>query len=100
MKRKYVVVEDHDGSGMFCLGVFNDYRTAIGEIMNSIWQFQESYKKEGDIFKYTEPYVMEGDAGEAIEITFKAYCWKEEMKHYCYVLYLDEEEERERNETD
>lgn len=28
-KQKYVVVSEHDGGGVFCYGIYNDYDTAL-----------------------------------------------------------------------
>ena len=92
MKRQFVAIEDHVDGGMFCLGIFDDYRTAVGEIMDSVWEFKENYRKEGDIFHYTEMENMEGDYGEVMTVTFKKNCWEKERHHYYYILYDDSEE--------
>lgn len=91
-KRRFVVVEDHDGGGMFCLGIFDDYRTALGTAIDAVWEFKQSYLKEGDTFRYTEMENMEGDGGEVMEVTFKSHCWEKELKHYYYILFDEEDE--------
>lgn len=57
--------------------------------MNSIWDLKDSYRKEGDIFEYTEPEMMEGECGEVIMVRFKANSWDKECKHYYYILLAD-----------
>lgn len=91
-KRRFVVVEDHDGGWMFCLGIFDDYRTALGTAIDAVWEFKQNYLKEGDTFRYTEMENMEGDGGEVMEVTFKSYCWEKEHKHYYYILFDEEDE--------
>lgn len=91
-KRRFVVVEDHDGGGMFCLGIFDDYRTALGTAIDAVWEFKQNYLKEGDTFRYTEMENMEGDGGEVMEVTFKSHCWEKELKHYYYILFDEEDE--------
>ena len=72
---------------MFCLGIFKDYRTAVGAIMDNIWDLKDSYRGEGDVFEYSEPEMMEGECGEVITVRFKGSSWKEEFKHYYYILF-------------
>lgn len=91
-KRRFVVVEDHDGDGMFCLGIFDDYRTALGTAIDSVWEFKQNYLHDGDSFHYTEMENMEGDGGEFMEVTFKSHCWEKELKHYYYILFDEEDE--------
>ena len=91
ISRKYVAVEDQDGSGMFCLGIFYDHKTAVGAIMEEIWDFRQSYQEEGCIFEHTELSMMEGEGGEIMTLRFKAPCWEKEMKYYYYILYSDME---------
>lgn len=89
MSKRFVAIEDHADGGMLCLGIFKDYRTAVGEIMESIWDFKDNYKNEGDIFEYTEPEIMEGEGGEIMTVRFKRSSWKEERKQYYYILLAD-----------
>lgn len=91
MSKRFVAIEDHVDGGMFCLGIFKDYRTAVGEIMESIWDFKDSYKNEGDVFEYSEPETMEGECGEVMTVRYKHSSWKEECKHYYYILFSEEE---------
>jgi len=89
-KQKYVVVNEHDGGGVFCYGIYNDYDTALGVIMKSIRDFMQSYTDDGDEFRYTLPYRMEGDGGDAIAVTYKAAGWGNAKKDYYYVLFTED----------
>ena len=90
-KRRFVVVEDHDGDGMFCLGIFDDYMTALGTAIDAVWEFKQNYLDDGDSFHYTEMENMEGEGGEFMKVTFKAACWEKEHKMYEYILYAEDE---------
>ena len=83
---RWVVVEDKEDSGIFCLGIFKDYLTAVGRVMDEIYSFHESYKDEGDEFSYTDLWPTEGDGGYGITVTFKAAGWKAPHTHTFYVL--------------
>ena len=89
-KRKYVLVTDSQDTIM-CLGIYENYYEALGHAMDSIFQFKESYKGEGDIFQISDPFLLDSDAGEGIEITYKASCWEEPYKEMYCILYTDEE---------
>ena len=88
--RKFVLIEEAN-AGMFCLGIFKDYRTAVGEAMESVWEFKESYQDEGDIFEYSEFEGMEGDEGVMMTVKFKAACWEKELEHHYYIMRAEEE---------
>lgn len=91
MSRKYVAVNDAQGSGVFCLGVFDDYYTALGKVMCEVWQAKESYnEKEGDLFQHDEMGMMEGECGEIMTVKYKHRKWEKEHEEYYYILYLDE----------
>lgn len=93
---QYVVVSESDDGAHFCLGIFNNYKTAIGEIMEHIWDFKESYKDEGDMFEITDPYDMEGEGGWCITITYKSKHWEHEpCKEHYMVLYHTVEDGKE-----
>ncbi len=87
---KYVVVNEHDGGGVFCYGIYDDYDVAIGVAMRNILDFKQSYTDEGDVFDLTEPYRMEGDGGDAITVTYKAAGWENAKKDYYYVLFTED----------
>ena len=88
--RKFVLIEEAD-AGMFCLGIFKDYRTAIGEVMERVWEFKESYQNEGDVFEYSE---FEGiEDGAMMTVKFKAACWKKECEERYYILRAEKEDE-------
>ncbi len=94
--RRYVVtVENHYGP-TFCLGVYKTYEKAVTCIMENIWDFQLSYKKEGDIFLTSELQDMSDDAGKFIVVKYKAHCWTHTDEPYqdiYRILYADEEDE-------
>ena len=90
---KYVVAEDLSGGGVFCLGIYDNYHTALGHIITEILDFKKSYQGDGDFFEYTDPYRMEGDGGDCIAVKFKAACWthKEEPEtEYYYILFHED----------
>jgi len=43
-KKRFVVIESDDA--MFCTGIFHDRKTAIGAVMESVWDFKNSYQEE------------------------------------------------------
>lgn len=92
MKRQFVVVSQND-DGMWCHGIFDDYYTALGHVMEMIWEFKESYKGEGDSFEFTEAYYMEGDGGYCVHVKFKHSGWEKECEEFYYILFNDEENE-------
>ncbi len=99
--KKWVVIEQSGDNGIrdgiFCTGIFNDVETAIGHAMNSIWDFQDSYKGEGDSFEISSPQDTEGDGGFAIFAKYKAASWEHECVSYWYILDIsDEEKENEK----
>lgn len=61
-----------------------------GVIMKSIRDFMQSYTDDGDEFRYTLPYRMEGDGGDAIAVTYKAAGWGNAKKDYYYVLFTED----------
>ena len=89
---QFVLIEEHGGDGIFCIGVFDDVEKAIGHAMNAIWDFQNSYKDEGDKFEISAPYDLEGDAGFGIDVTFKYSKWDHECTHHWYILDYTKEE--------
>ena len=88
---KYIAIEDHVENGMYCIGIFNDHRTAVGAIVSNLWEFQKSYKKPGDCFSYSTLEPMEGYGGEMMKVTFKAACWEQPKEHNYFVLYAEED---------
>ena len=90
-KQKYVVVNEHDGGGVFCFGVYDDYDKALGVVMRNIWDFKESYKDDGDTFEISAPYPLEGDGGYGIAVTYKAKSWEKPYKDYYFILYTEDE---------
>ena len=89
--RRFVLINDQIDDGIFCLGIFHDYRTAVGEVMERVWEFKESYQNEGDVFEYSE---FEGiEDGAMMTVKFKAACWKEECEERYYILRAEKEDE-------
>ena len=86
--KRWVVVTNRGTDGVFCRGVFKRYRTALGEVMDDIFDFQSNYQNDGDIFLVGTPYQMEGEGGECIEVTYKAMCWEKECKDEYYILKM------------
>ena len=87
--KQWVVVEEDDGGDVFCLGIYNDIYTAIGYAMSHIWEFEESYKKDGDFFEYTHFEELDCESGFFCEVKYKAWCWthmKEPLKDTYFIL--------------
>lgn len=96
MLRRYVsTLETHDNT-TFCLGIHKTPEKAVAKIMEHIWDFQLSYKEDGDIFKVSELRDMADDTGKYITVEFKKHQWDfldEPYKdNYC-ILYGEEDEE-------
>ena len=84
--KHFVVIEEGEDS-IFCLGVFDNYHSAVGATMESIWEFSESYQDEGDEFWYSKtPYRLEGDAGQGIEVAYKCHAWETTHKSHYFIL--------------
>lgn len=92
-KRRFVVVESPDRCGVFCHGIFDDYRTAIGEAMESVWELEECYQDKGDYFSYTRFEGMDGEGGFVMEVKYKKACWDEVCTDYYYILFDDGDDE-------
>ena len=84
--RKFALVVDMD-SGLLCDGIYETYAEAVGAMMCSIWDFAESYKKEGSVFHIG--MIESTDNGDMLTVTFKAHCWKHECHEYWHILYVD-----------
>lgn len=87
--KRFVLILDTDGA-MLCLGIFTDYRTAIGEAMNSVWDLKDSYRDDGDIFEFDEFETLECGGGAVMTVKFKAACWEKALYRYYYILYAEE----------
>ena len=87
---KYVTVNQQDNGGTFCMGIFSNYKTAIGDVMDHIWDFQTSYQDEGDTFEISAPYTLEGGGGTGIKVTFKAAIWESACSEYYYILDVED----------
>lgn len=82
--RRYVVVVQTDDGACFCNGVYDDYKIALGELMDGIFDVWESYDEDrGDYFKIGKPYVMNGEGGECIDVSYRSACSdSERMERY------------------
>lgn len=89
-KCRYVAIDSPDSGGMYCLGVFDDYRMAVGEVMKSVWEIEDGYQDKEDYFSYTRFEMMEGEGGEVMEVRFKSRHREKAAKSYYYILYLEE----------
>ena len=92
MARKFVNVYDSGNMTMFCTGIYDDFEKALGATMWDIFDFQESYKDEGDFFEIGGLEELDGDGGLYITVTFRASSWKETDCHHYYILFQDDEE--------
>ena len=91
---QYAYIKQDDMT-IFCMGVYDDIHTAIGYVMEEVWCFQESYKKdEGSVYEISSLYDLEGESGWGIEVTYKAPTWDEARKEYHYILKHWNEEEK------
>lgn len=83
--RQYVVITDIDG--LLVSGIFDDYEKAVGHVMVCLWEFSESYKKEGDWFKIGEPEYY--DEGMYITVKFQSHYWEKPREETYFVLEYD-----------
>ena len=88
---KYVTINQQENGGTFCMGIFNNSKTAIGDVMDHIWDFQTGYQDEGDTFKIVGPYTLPDGGGTGFQVTFKAKSWKDSCKEYYYILDVEDE---------
>lgn len=88
--RRFVAINQTEDGAMFYLGIFDDYRTAVGEIMSRVWELKDSYRDEGDIFEYSELEEMEGEGGEVMTVEFRDANWDKPTMEYYHILYADD----------
>lgn len=91
MARKFVNVFDDGDGAMFCTGIYDDFEKALGATMLDIYDFKDSYRKEGDLFAIGDLEDVEGEGGVFITVKFKATTWNEGHEHYYYILFVDGE---------
>ena len=84
--RKFVLVVDMSGE-LLCQGVYDTYAEAVGAMMCSIWDFSDSYQKEGSVFDIG--LIESTDNGDMLTVTFKAPCWTNEEHEKWHILYHD-----------
>ena len=88
-KRQFVYVVEMSDDVM-CMGVYDNYFEAVGRMMDSIWEFSESYKKDGDMFSFSEPvWRDDSESGMFVEVEFKAACWSHSEKEIHRILFND-----------
>lgn len=92
MTRRFVNVEDHGDGAMFCTGIYNDFEKALGASMFDIYDFKNNYRKDGDFFEIGDLEELDGDGGLYIMVTFRSAAWNENLVHYYYILFQDDEE--------
>ena len=85
--RTFIVVVDLDG--LIADGIYEDYRTAAGQVITSIWEFQESYQEEGDEFEIGQ--IQYGENSDSITIKYKSHYWSKPCETTYYILYNDGE---------
>ncbi len=85
--RQYIVINEMEDDVIACK-VCEDYDTAVGYAMNRIWEFEESYKDDGDKFEIGK--LENNENSDSIRFRFKSHYWD----HYCEevyrILYYDE----------
>ena len=86
--RRFVLVVDLNDGMPIVDGIYEDYATAVGEMMLSIWEFRESYKDDGDIFEIGE--LEDGNNGDFITIKFQSHNWEHPCEETYMILYCDE----------
>ena len=86
-RRFILAVDMHDG--LPCVdGIYEDYNTAVGDMMLSIWEFRESYKEDGDVFEIGE--LEDGENGDFIKIKFQSHHWDHSEEETYMILYCNE----------
>ena len=88
--RRFVAISEPPCCGLQCLGVFDDHRTAVGEVMDSMLDVRADYLNEGDVFEHDEFDEMEGEGGLIMEVRYRAARDVVMLKHYYYILYVDD----------
>ena len=86
--RRFVVAVDMNDGVPIVDGIYEDYATAVGTAMLSIWDMKFSYKDDGDMFEISDP--DEQDNGVLITIKFQSHNWEHPCENLYMILYLDE----------
>lgn len=86
-RTSFVVAEELEDAGLFCLGIYDDYDRALGVVMRHVFEDKEGCSHDGETFEYTEPYVMEGEGGEAVTTTHNSPYFSKPVKNHYYILY-------------
>lgn len=89
--RKYVVVVDMDDGDLITDGIYEDHQTALGYAMEHIFEMQESYDADGDMFEIQKPDYR--DNGEYIKIRFQKPTWNKPCEEIYMILYCEERAE-------
>ena len=84
---RYVAISAPHNCGLFCLGIFDDHRTAVGEVMDSVWELKDCYRDEGDTFEYDDFEEMEGEGGLVMTVKYKDKSWDKAEYDYYYLLF-------------
>ena len=89
--KKWVVIESHQPE-VFCTGIYDTLREAVGDAYLSISEFyQNSYSDDGEEFTVS-PLNNDDYGGFYIVIEFKAKCWDHSVRQYYYILESETKE--------
>lgn len=95
MKRRWVLTV-WTGDELFCEGVFDSYYEAVGQMMSKIWEFSDSYTKEGDEFEIGIPTISDTDGlSERLVVKYKSCNWEKGDCEIWNILCLDEADQTE-----
>ena len=102
MAKQWVLIwHSEDDGETFCEGVFDTYHEAVGKMMDRIWEFSESYEKDGDEFEIGKPRVSEVDGeSERVRIRFKSVHWEKEEYESWYILPTDDADRKDGKERE
>jgi len=91
MNTKYIRVDEVSDGSLFCGGIFDDIRTAIGSMYLDIDDFHDSYRDEGSLFIVNDMYQLE-DGGIGVDVEFKHPSWeKSETERYMVLVYNEKD---------
>ena len=87
---RWIVIWNPPNTIMSC-GIYDNYFTALGHVMEEIFNSKSSYNYKGDYFKIGDLFpIDEADYGYSIRIEYKHEDQEEAEVEYYYIL-RDEE---------
>lgn len=86
--RQFVVAVDMNDGVPIVNGIHEDYKTAVGEAMLSIWELKDSYTDPEDMFEIFDP--EEQDNGTVIRIKYKSKEWESPNEETYMIMFYDE----------